>query len=1175
MIQEKLLGNIGLNKDDDPRYFGDNDTDHILNMLPDTDESGGLLKTLDGNAEIPTNIDWVLTSSRKVIGTCKRADNDIIYYFVKGLSIHGSETTTTTPMGFDPESELDFEYNSIIEFNPLSGTFRVIVFEEEHLYMGDWVVGAMVFGDYIIYNSGSHGMRKVHIEYAYRYYNGVAGDTYPEIISTTFALRNMPPIDRPTCEYRTDSERAQNNIINKTFQFAYRYKYREGGYSVYSEFSDICLSPNIERWNGEYVSEQFDNNYLRVTFTRGDDIIISAVEIIVREGNTGDWRFFSSISDNVNYIDFYNDEDYESVDQDEVNKIEDAIPREVADAALVNENRLVLARVTEGFNPVELDVTMAAVPEEIYIENDLEASISKHYIQKASLPNNGFGIDLSEINIADYPEGTLLRMNIKYDVTYTPTDYELQAADVVSNETLSQMVALRISALGFLPAPSYAKNLTAGNPAAAWNTGLCSQANDVEIQTDGGYIISSASYIEFIDPEAPTSNNKWNTYKSGAVHPHAIQYWDEEFRRTTIMRSAACDVVVPERSFFAEPQSVATTAGWDVGMDYRIGIDWTISHLAPSWARYWSWVYAGNKTQSWFIQYIINSVSLVSGYLRLDITPLQKLKTDSVAVPMYNSIIDPYAFVEGDRIRILTGAPEGGYLGDGLQGEDYYDLPVADLEADELLIASPEGDFFGLAPGSLIEIYTPKTFDEEFASYYLVGKINSVIGRYHMNPDGTSQSAGVAAAGTLNSGDAYVIGRAFSETSSETWWTTGTQFAVESMHWSDYYQSDAYDRGKPNVYSSLGEITLNNIRWGWKHFEGTSVDNMFTFDPLDYKPLTDIYGDVVRIGEMGDVLKVIFERKVASMYIGKREVYDASGSVFTVQDSVLSNPNYSLEDYGTTDPRAVLFVRGYCYFIDFNAGAVVRNTNNGSYPISGKVDAGGEGADYKMHSYFRDICALALRYGTSSYNVILGWDDGRKVLLVSILKYGCNDYTAVFRESRGRWVSLLELMTDPDADEVFYPTCFQWAGNKFYSWLDGSDSVWLHTYVAATPLSIYGDPKTAQINIWGTAQPNMIKVFDSIAIHTNARGWSGIVAIPESLSYPNGMYSILPESGFEVREGVLYAPYLDNLGTTGAYSVASLYNGESLRGYVIGNQLSISDEAWLFKVDINWRPSNV
>ena len=137
------------------------------------------------------------------------------------------------------------------------------------------------------------------------------------------------------------------------------------------------------------------------------------------------------------------------------------------------------------------------------------------------------------------------------------------------------------------------------------------------------------------------------------------------------MRSPACDVVVPERSFFAEPQSAATTTGWDVGMNYRIEIDWTISHTAPSWAKYWSWVYAGNKTQSWFVQYIINAVSLADGYLRLDLTPLQKLKTVDVAVPMYNSIIDPYAFVEGDRIRVLTGAPEDGYLGDGLQGEDY------------------------------------------------------------------------------------------------------------------------------------------------------------------------------------------------------------------------------------------------------------------------------------------------------------------------------------------------------------------------------------------------------------------------------------------------------------------------------------------------------------------------
>lgn len=1168
MIQEKLLGNIGLNKDDDPRYFGDNDTDHILNMLPDTDESGGLLKTLDGNVEIPTNIDWVLTSSRKVIGTCKRADNDIIYYFVKGLSIHGDATTTTTPAGFDPEGELDFEYNSIIEFNPLTQTFRVIVFEEEHLYMGDWVVGAMVFGDYIIYNSGDHGMRKVHIEYAYRYYNGVAGATYPSIASTTFALRNLPPMDRPVCTYGTNSARAINLLSGKTFQFAYRYKYVDGGYSTYSPYSAPCLFPSAETYTGDILLDIFENNRISVAFDRGDTDIVEFVEIVVRSGANGTWRFFASISDNVNSVYFYNDENYESVDQDELLKSEDAIPRMVADAALINENRLVVARPTEGFDNIDLDVEMSVGVEAVTITPPESAVITGLDITMEDFEHSAYSLDTSGLDHTDYAAGNIIRILINGDLGEIEREYTLVAGDLVSLATLLSRIDTELtSALsGYLaPAPSLGVwVISVGDPAvyAVANNDV----DDIEINLDGTATLIYGT-VSIIDHTISTANNKWNTYKSGATHPHGIEYFDEEFRRSTVMRSAASEVYVPERG--------AIGAG---SLEYRTVINWVIRHTAPSWARYWRWVYAGNKTQSSFVQYTISEAPTESltykGNLQLNISPLQNLKTDAAADTSFpNSIIDPYEFVAGDRVRIITAAESGSGLGAALGGASFYDLPITGLDGDMLLVPAPASGTYGAGAGSLIEIYTPRTFDETYEPYYPVGPINDVIDGYHMNPYGVSQSAGVPASGTLESGDAYLIARAFSRAVGTA--DADAMFPVENMHWSDFYQSDMYDRGNPNVYSSIGEVTVNNIRWGWKYFAGSATNNLFTFDPLDYKSLTDIYGDIVRVGEMGDVLKIIFERKVASMYIGKREVYDTSGSVFTVQDSVLSNPNYSLEDYGTTDPRAVLFVRGYCYFIDFNAGAVVRNTNNGSYPISGKVDAGGEGADYKMHSYFRDICALALRYGTSSYNVILGWDDGRKVLLVSILKYSWNDYTAVFRESRGRWVSLLELMTDPDADEVFYPTCFQWAGNKFYSWLDGSDSVWLHTYVAATPLSIYGDPKTAQINIWGTAQPNMIKVFDSIAIHTNARGWSGIVAIPESLSYPNGMSSILPEDGFEVREDVLYAPYLGNLGTTGAYSVVSLYNGESLRGYVIGNQLSISDEAWLFKVDINWRPSNV
>ena len=401
MIQEKIFGNIGLNKDDDPRYFSENDTDFIQNMIPDMDGDGGNLVTHPGNLEIPTGIAWSITDTQKVIGSCKRVENDIIYYFVKGLSIHGSDiTTTTTTSGFDFEDALDNEYNSIIEYNFVTNMFRVIVFEEEFLYMDDWVYGAKVFGEYIIYNSGSYGMRKVNIEYAYRFYNSIVGDKYPApITSTTFALRNVPPVDKPVCTYTTDG-RLQNNIINTPFQFAYRYKWTYGGFSVYSESSDICLPPNIEAWNGDYEFELYDYNTINIDFTRGDTTVIEYVEVIVREGNDGDWRFFTKISDNISSVDFYNEENYESVDQDEVSKAEDSIPLQVADGTLINENRIVVAGITEGFDNIDVDVQMVPVIEAVTLTAAADAELTFREIVDEGVDGECYcDIDISSLTL--------------------------------------------------------------------------------------------------------------------------------------------------------------------------------------------------------------------------------------------------------------------------------------------------------------------------------------------------------------------------------------------------------------------------------------------------------------------------------------------------------------------------------------------------------------------------------------------------------------------------------------------------------------------------------------------------------------------------------------------------------------------------------------------------------
>jgi hypothetical protein len=114
-----------------------------------------------------------------------------------------------------------------------------------------------------------------------------------------------------------------------------------------------------------------------------------------------------------------------------------------------------------------------------------------------------------------------------------------------------------------------------------------------------------------------TSLNKWNTYKSGASHQHGIEYFDAEFRHSTVQTNIGLDVAVRERGFYMS------------GLSNRIKLNWTIAHLAPSWARYWRWVYSGNKTQSSFVQYVIASAATGSSpydnFIGFDISPLQLL----------------------------------------------------------------------------------------------------------------------------------------------------------------------------------------------------------------------------------------------------------------------------------------------------------------------------------------------------------------------------------------------------------------------------------------------------------------------------------------------------------------------------------------------------------------------
>ena len=109
--------------------------------------------------------------------------------------------------------------------------------------------------------------------------------------------------------------------------------------------------------------------------------------------------------------------------------------------------------------------------------------------------------------------------------------------------------------------------------------------------------------------------------------------------------------------------------------------------------------------------------------------------------------------------------------------------------------------------------------------------------------------------------------------------------------------------------------------------------------------------------------------------------------------------------------------------------------------------------------------------------------------------------------------------------------------------------------------------------------PNIIKVFDAMALHTNDDDWVvEQITVPESINNPYGMYSVLPNSAFTKRQGVMFSEFWRNMKTSSSTeSVLELRNGDKLRGYIIICRLTNdqTSEVNLFKVDINATKSDI
>lgn len=1063
---EILLNDYGLNQDDDYRYLPKGSSPYALNILKSEDGSGYIITNLKGNRKItytpPTAHPLLDANVYFTLCSCYDPLTRNVYYWI-----------FTQPV--DTSGSGDYEYdNRLLRFNEETEIIDTIFVDYVNYFGLDPLKpfkDSFVLGTWLHFNPRESEPKMIDIDMAYNYTNYNAYDSASTYVygqkvtyfgglfmaidsvavgetpvSTTtkwerigncyqaetdlypvhdsefryaFNVLRQIPVQRPVCIYASDLDKNANNVRGKLFRFACRYKYFDNTYSRYGALSDVTLPQLDEYYNGEVTDELDYHNCIDVTVPLHSAALVDEVDIIFQETG-GDWkrakivhrRDIALLNQAFFTYRFYNtDSAYDTIDDTAFDEAYDAVPKKANSQDVINKNIKVYGGCTEGFDNIpkeNIDVTLTPVPETLTIIYDISV-VRRDCIENGDITSiELFGFLGTSIELTSWFAGAGLANGdiFRYTVNGVQRSHTLGAADVADSASF-------IAAIYVL---------------------LAADINTVDWSYDGDVsaIITQQSipFTEFqfyFQGAATSSLSKARGHKTGAWHPYCLYYYDGAMRRCDAQTSKELTPGVAAWEIFGTSVYIPmigeySPAPSDTGVKWNV--NWEIDHEPPSWAKYWRWGYAGNALCSYFVQYVAEDIANDgTTWTYIDITPLQTLKTTTEAGwnQFPQSIINPYDWIHGDRVRIITEAESGNDLGDPLDNVYDYEILKYDDTTMRIYIQYINPAAFSIGAGSLIEIYRPIK-SEAKKIFYEFGEImpiiedsagNLVHGVGGVGTQDQSIALSLPATGTFKAGDVYHILRTPSYPID-----TVEGYFHESMWYSDFYDSDDWDKGRIGVETSFGERFLNIVRYSNQYLQRTLINGLSTFHGDDYVELNDIYGEILRIIENGDTLKVYQRKKPSSFLIGKTQYYDAEGNpnVQAVSDRVLSQtPRYSTTNYGTEYPESIERNNRYIYGFDVYNGVLWRDSPNGIFPISGRYESADGGGDYKMETYFKAKAKALLVNGIENTQVLITWDERHKNLYV-VFKDNVdadNDEALIFHEPSNKWICFTDMDYTP------------------------------------------------------------------------------------------------------------------------------------------------------------------
>lgn len=1164
-IRDEIFFPGGMNSDDDPRFLKKGDYLDAVNVIKNEDGGGGIIVTIKGN-EILYNPG----NSEFLCGWTYYDKNEsvilFIYYIDGGVK------------------------NKIVEVNPHTSVVFTVILDNtllgfQHPEDDDYFIKAGMIGDWIAWTDNVNPPRMINIV-------DIASVTD---LSTYLDLHKIPPVRPPRLSMGLDDTITYNNITTG-FQFKYRYVYGDYRSSVYSPGSDLILSEVISRVDNDSTTIG-QENYINIQFNSGN-ANVTVINLAVREGNIGTWFKFSEIKkaspenvyltgggtaptplvDNTEYIfRFYNNEGKIAVG-DEADRQYDRVPDKSESLSFSAENNLILGGNTEGKDLVDIDVTLTPQYNNPGLFDDWDIASITNAI--ASIIKVRFDWDSHAFTNRDVLPGDYVYFDWELDCVLNPganpATYSLQTY-VVFTEKLTSIDDIGNYLAANTPNPIM--SLGTGSTTITYFPGT----NELEFSyTSTSHNFDSVPTISIDDSIVFNRGYDYNApygyindlaFKRTHTHELALIYEDKYGIKFPALTSA-------DTKFFIN--SIASSSSGFANIQY------TISSVAPVGAVAYRWAYA--YTPKNFAQTFITDVSYFEnpdGDLNLDLIALDVSGNSQFYLPNYNVEV-------GDYIKIIQ---EGG-SSTSISGDYVDDAPefiikeikstindsVNDISGTWLIISPSNVDGYNydsvgitsLFMNALIEIYKQETSNFDVV-YYEIGSGGTCVGGTSNHDDWFTGNA----TGYINQGDIWVrpVTRYARFDTGRTAIHTIIAYLEDPY---PYINAPRKDVGISDVNIEVPESRNkydNTLRHSNKFFQDTKINGLSTFLAESKVDVSDSYGHIKGLEELGDSLVVICEEKVLAGRVGATEYTDTRGSETVAKSTDVIGflrPHSGI--FGTFLKGSILNTGKYIYFFDLNNKCVVRKASNGLYPISGTSITPTGNMDFKMRTYFKQLSdSLLLSLYTSgvanygSVRVYMGYDFSYNNIYITFVDShnSVNNTSLIFHEPSNRWVSRYTSYSSPNS-----ATMWPFTKTALMSYMENEGILYLNNSDNEDRLNLYQNAQNASIKFVSNEMANNIKVYDIIAVHSNDQ-WkinnNDAILIPENSTYSE-MSSKIPDGRWRLEEGVYRSEFLRNAkSTSDVIKLIDLYNGELLRGYTIIIEMinSSTDEVRLFKIDID------